>query len=85
MTPRQLYDSIYRYVENQNIIICDLHSACSPVKDKSYMCAKAGSQVRVIDFDAVKTKADIESGLESRKSVDAVAFLHQIHFFVLLR
>lgn len=36
------------------------------------MCGDIGSKKTVIDFDAVKTKADKERGIESRKSVDAV-------------
>ena len=36
------------------------------------MCKKEGSKVKIIDFDSVKEQADIEKGIESRKSVDSV-------------
>lgn len=71
MTPRQIYDSLYQYIGKSDVI-CDLHSACSPVKGRKYMCVESKSGTRVIDFDSVKTRADIESCIESRKSVDAV-------------
>ena len=72
MTPKQIYDSIYQYIGNKDTIICNLHSACSPLKGKSYLCANVGSNIRTIDFDSVKELADIEKGIESRKSVDCV-------------
>lgn len=72
MTPDQLYNIISKYSGSHNSVICDLHSACSPLKGKKYMCGDIGSKKTVIDFDAVKTKADKERGIESRKSVDAV-------------
>lgn len=81
MTPKQVYDSICHYVEGQNTIICNLHSACSPFQGKSYMCTGQKSQISVIDFDSVKTKADIDSGIESRKSVDAVVHSPSNTFF----
>ena len=81
MTPKQVYDSICHYVGNRDSIICNLHSACSPIRGKSYMCTKPKSKVPVIDFDSVKTKADIEAGIESRKSVDAVVNSPSNSFF----
>ena len=72
MTPKQIYDSIYQYIGNKDTIICNLHSACSQLKGKSYLCANVGSNIRTIDFDSVKELADIEKGIESRKSVDCV-------------
>ena len=81
MTPKQIYDSICNYLGNQNTIICNLHSACSPIDGKNYMCAKPKSKVRVIDFDAVKIKADVEVSIESRKSVDAVVNSPSNSFF----
>lgn len=73
MTPSQLYAKIARYLGGCNTVVCDLHSACSPAKRKTYLCGHRGSGTAVIDFDSVKTKADKERGIESRKSVDAVA------------
>lgn len=81
MTPKQIYDSIYHYVSNRNTTICDLHSACSPSKGKKYMCVESKSKIRVIDFDSVKIMADIECGIESRKSVDAVVDSPSNSFF----
>lgn len=81
MTPRQLYDSIHKYIGNQHTIICDLHSACSSIKGKQYMCTKPKSNTQVVDFDTVKTKADIECGIESRKSVDAIVSSPSDSFF----
>lgn len=79
MTPKQVYNSIYHYMGNQTTIICNLHSACSPLK--GYMCFKPQSNIPVIDFDSVKTKADIEDGIKSRKSVDAVVYSPSNAFF----
>ena len=79
MTPKQVYDSIYHYMGNQTTIICNLHSACSPLK--GYKCFKPQSNIPVIDFDPVKTKADIEDGIKSRKSVDAVVYSPSNAFF----
>lgn len=72
MTPQQIYDSIYKYIGSQETIICQIHSACSPIKEKHYMCTSPKSWAPVLDFDSVKTKTDSEHGIESRKSVDAV-------------
>lgn len=72
MTPRQVYNTISHYIGGRDTIICDLHSACSPIKGMGYMCAGTTSTVHVIDSDSVKIKADVERGVESRKSVDAV-------------
>ena len=38
MTPKQIYNHIYHYIGNQDTIICNLHSACSPIKGKNYIC-----------------------------------------------
>ena len=72
MTPSEIYDKIRQYTGGCETIICDLHSACSPAKGKTYMCTSQGSRTHVIDFDTVKTEADKELNIESRKSVDAL-------------
>lgn len=72
MTPLDIYNQVYAFSGLPATIICDLHSACSPQKKKLYLCTHAGSKTPVIDFDNVKTRADIAQGLESRKSVDAL-------------
>ena len=72
MTPKQIFESIYAYIGNKDTIICNIHSACSPLKGKSYICKQGRSKVRIIDFDSVKQQADIDKGIESRKSVDSV-------------
>ncbi len=72
MTPDAIYDKIRDYIGRDDII-CDLHSACTPLKRNTYMCVTAGSKVRVVDFDSVKVNADKEKwGSTKRKSVDAV-------------
>ncbi len=73
MTPSEIYSKVFKYAGYVSTIICDLHSACSPHKKKQYLCTLAGSKTPVIDFDEVKTNADRTRGLESRKSVDALA------------
>lgn len=73
MSPSDIYTAILRYAGGEITIICNLHSACNPSKGHKYMCSIAGSKHPVIDFDAVKIKNDIEAGIESRKSVDALA------------
>lgn len=72
MTPLDIYNQVYALSGLPTRIICDIHSACSPQKKKSYLCIHAGSKTPVIDFDEVKIRADIARGLESRKSVDAL-------------
>lgn len=72
MTPLEIFNQVYAFSGISKTIICDLHSACSPQKRKSYLCTYAGSKTPVIDFDYVKTCADKAQGLESRKSVDAL-------------
>lgn len=72
MTPSEIYDKIKRYTEGCETIICNLHSACSPTKGKTYMCTSQGSKTLVIDFDTVKTEADKVLNIESRNSVDAL-------------
>ncbi|MBD5355703.1 MAG: hypothetical protein HDR88_01690 [Bacteroides sp.] len=73
MTPTEIYPIVLAYIDGKLTVICRLHSACSPNKDRSYRCIIVGSKYDVIDFDAVKIKMDIERRLESRKSVDALA------------
>lgn len=74
MTPSEIYNIISEYIgRHDSVVICDLHSACAPRKGKMFLCQNGGSNVRVIDFDSVKTKADIALGIESRKSVDGIA------------
>lgn len=72
MTPSEIYDQIRQYTEGCETIICNLHSACSPTKGKTYMCTSQGSKTPVIDFDTVKTEADKMLNIESRNSVDAI-------------
>lgn len=72
MTPLDIYNQVNAFSGLPTTIICDLHSACSPQKKKSYLCIHAGSNIPVIDFDNVKTLADIARGVELRKSVDAL-------------
>lgn len=71
MTPSEILNKVSEYIGNKKTIICDLHSACSPQKGKMHMCTEESTK-HVIDFDSVKTKADIERSIESRKSVDAI-------------
>ncbi len=73
MTPSQIYDKLHAYAGSNDTLICKLHSACSPADGRRFLCGSAGSRTSVIDFDTVKTKADKERSIESRKSVDAVA------------
>lgn len=72
MIPSDIYNQVRSFSGHPTTIICDLHSACSPKKKKSYSCPNANSKTPVIDFDEVKTRADIIRKLESRKSVDAL-------------
>lgn len=72
MTPLEIYNQVAAFSGLPVTIICDLHSACSPKKNKSYLCAIAASKMPVLDFDEVKTRADVIDGIESRKSVDAL-------------
>jgi hypothetical protein len=72
MTSSEIYDKVSAFAGMPVTIICDLHSACSPAKRKSYLCLSAGSKTKVVDFDKVKTQADIAKGLKARKSVDAL-------------
>ena len=68
MTPKQIFESIYAYIGNKDTIICNIHSACSPLKGKSYICKQGGSKVRIIDFDSVKQQADIDKGIGTPSS-----------------
>lgn len=72
MTPLEIYSKVYACIGNTKMIICDLHSACSPRKRRSYLCVRAGSKTPVINFDEVKTLADVAGGIPARKSVDAL-------------
>lgn len=72
MTPLEIYNKVLAFTVAPTTIICNLHSACSLQKGKTYLCIHPGSKTPVIDFDEVKTRADVERGLESRKSVDAL-------------
>lgn len=72
MTPLEIYNQVSSFAAIHTTIICNLHSACSPQKKKTYLCTIPNSKAPVIDFDKVKTLADIARGLESRKSVDAL-------------
>lgn len=73
MTPDEIYRIACEYIGGEKTVICNLHSACSPEEGKPYLCKTANSRTPVIDFDSVKTKADKEKGIESRKSVDALS------------
>lgn len=73
MRPCEIYSAIETYVGNHTTIICDLHSACSPQKDRYYLCNNIGSKTSVIDFDNVKTLVDTKRKSPNRKSVDALA------------
>ncbi len=73
MTPSEIYPVIRAYSGDKVTVICNIHSACAPVKGKKYMCIIAGSKHPVIDFDFVRTEADKRKSVKSRKSVDAVA------------
>lgn len=72
MNPLDIYNQVLAFAAIPTTIICNLHSACSPKKGKVYLCTKHGSKISVIDFDEVKTLADIKKEQESRKSVDAL-------------
>lgn len=72
MTPLEIYNQVLAFLGCSTTIICDLHSACSKAKKKTYLCTHAGSNFPIIDFDKVKTLADIKRGITSRKSVDAL-------------
>lgn len=72
MTPVEIFSKIRARSADADTVICNLHSACSPKKRKAYRCLRAGSETHVIDFDAIKTLADIARGTASRKSVDAL-------------
>lgn len=72
MTPIDIYNEVLTFSGIPTTKICDLHSACSPAKKKIYLCNHAGSNTSVINFDEVKTLADIKRGLDARKSVDAL-------------
>lgn len=79
MTPKQIYDQIYHYIGNQNTIICNLHSACSPIIGKNYICGIPKTKTNIINFDSVKEKVD--SGNNPRKSVDAIVNSPSNSFF----
>lgn len=74
MTPLDIYNQVLAFSgAPSTTIICDLHSACSPQKNKIYLCTHAGSITPVIDFDEIKELADTARGLPApRKSVDAL-------------
>lgn len=72
MTPKEIYSSVLHFSGEPATIICELHSACSPKKRKTYLCARAGSNTPVIDFDRVKTLVDKAKRIKARKSVDAL-------------
>lgn len=73
MTPLDIYKQVLSFSNTPTTIICDLHSACSPRKKKTYLCTLARTKTPVIDFDEIKTCADAAKGLASpRKSVDAL-------------
>lgn len=73
MTPSEIYNRVSDFSDVSATIICDLHSACSPRRGRSYSCVNPGSTISVMDFDEVKTLLDKAQGQESRKSVDALA------------
>lgn len=81
MKPDQVYSAILEYIDSNTTCICDLHSACSSLLGKVYMCKKQTSQTMVINFDDVKTKADRDLQLKARKSVDAVVKSPSNKFF----
>lgn len=72
MTPSEIYTKVCVFGSLSETIICDLHSACSSQKGKTHLCVPAGSTIPVIDFDTIKTKADIAKGVGATKSVDAL-------------
>lgn len=73
MTPLEIYNRVLDFSGIPATILCDLHSACTPRKSRSYLCGIAGTKTPVIDFDEIKTLADAAKGsAPTRKSVDAL-------------
>lgn len=73
MIPAQIYKALQVYLKDNETIICDLHSICNPINNREgYICKGNVSQTSVLNFDKIKTQADVDSGIPSRASVDAV-------------
>lgn len=72
MKPAEIYSRVLAYSGRDATVVCDLHSACSPLKRRAYMCPAAASHTPVIDFDEVKVKAVRHCNV-MLKSVDALA------------
>lgn len=75
MSANKIYTAIAAYLtDTATTDVCDMHSACSPDKHKTYMCAgKKGSRYPIIDFDKVKEAYCKTNSLKSTKSIDALA------------
>ncbi|MDE7402187.1 MAG: hypothetical protein K2M87_02105 [Muribaculaceae bacterium] len=72
MTPLEVYNKLLDAGATEDYI-CNLHSACSPAKEKPYLCGSLRSSVHVIDFDAFEWKIADAEGRSHEPSVDAVA------------
>ncbi|MDE7388262.1 MAG: hypothetical protein K2M97_03295 [Muribaculaceae bacterium] len=70
----EIYNQLVAYSGIPTTVICNLHSACEPEKNKNYLCSYPGSKTSVINFDKIKALADkAKGGLKrTRKSVDAL-------------
>ncbi|MEZ3591737.1 MAG: hypothetical protein K1V84_11940 [Muribaculaceae bacterium] len=75
MSAEKIYTTVAAYLPDiATTNVCDLHSACSPVKHKTYMCeGKKGSRYPMIDFDRIKERYCKANSLKSIKSIDALA------------
>lgn len=75
MSAEKIYTTVAAYLPDAAITdVCDMHSACSPARHKTYMCAgKKGSRYPMIDFDKAKERYCKANSLKSRKSIDALA------------
>ena len=73
MKPDALFRRLTAYAAEPCTVVCNIHSVCTPSKNRTYLCGSPQSRVAVIDFDAVKARFDRMRAKGARKSVDAVA------------
>jgi hypothetical protein len=73
MKPAKLFRRLVAYAAEPCTVVCNIHSVCTPLKNRTYMCGSPRSGTPVIDFDSVKDRFDRMRSEGARKSVDAVA------------
>lgn len=69
-----IFKNILSFANGKTTSICDIHSACSPIKGKFYNCGNQVSRTPVINMDAVKEDfyKSQDKKIEMPKSVDAL-------------